>query len=90
VLGVFSEAAYVERSVMLVPGDRLVLYTDGVPEARSPSGEFYREARFETLLAANATGTARNLCEAALADVARFQGDEAHDDVTLLVISRSR
>lgn len=89
VLGVFTDQRFVERTVVLVPGDKLVLYTDGVPEARSASGEFYRAERFEELLATLAGRGVRELCDAAMGDVDKFQGGEAHDDVTLLVLGRT-
>ena len=89
VLGVFADAKFVEESVMVVPGDRLVFYTDGVPEARARSGEFYREPRFEALLAAQSGRGVRDMCEAAMADVQLFQDGDPHDDITLMALSRT-
>ena len=40
-----AEDAYGERSVRLAAGDRLYLYSDGVPEAMDPAGELFSDAR---------------------------------------------
>src|SRR5262249_24921304 len=45
VLGVFAEAAYQQTTISLDPGDRLLFYTDGITEARSPAGEEFGEER---------------------------------------------
>jgi len=42
VLGAFSEAVYEERTITLKPGDALLLYTDGVTEAKNPKDEEFR------------------------------------------------
>lgn len=43
ILGAFDAASYFESQMILGPGDRLILYSDGVTEARSPLGEFLNE-----------------------------------------------
>ena len=43
VLGVFPDAELRDTSLRLMPGEALVLYTDGVTEARSPDGDFFGE-----------------------------------------------
>jgi phosphoserine phosphatase RsbU/P len=89
VLGIIKDEQFAERTVMLVPGDRIVLYTDGVPEARAPGGAFFREDRFEDLLVAHSSRSPRGLCEDTLAEVLRYQNGDPHDDITLMVLSRS-
>jgi sigma-B regulation protein RsbU (phosphoserine phosphatase) len=49
-LGVFDDANITEQEARLAPGDALVLYTDGVIEARAPDGTFYGEKRLTSLL----------------------------------------
>lgn len=88
VLGVLDEATYAEHEERLAPGESLVLYTDGVTEARSPSGEFFGEARWESLLRAGAALDPRALCAAAVERLDAFQGEERYDDLTLLVLRR--
>src|SRR5918997_1023082 len=50
VLGVFPDAELRDTSLRLMPGEALVLYTDGVTEARSPDGDFFGEGRLRRLL----------------------------------------
>jgi serine phosphatase RsbU (regulator of sigma subunit) len=69
-------------------GDRVLLYTDGVTEIRSPEGEFYGEQRLTDLLAANlAAGlptpeTMRRLIRALL----EHQQGQLKDDATMLLV----
>ncbi|WP_030748480.1 PP2C family protein-serine/threonine phosphatase [Streptomyces griseus] len=70
-------------TVTLRPGDRLVLASDGVLEARDANGSFYPFAR---RLARLADAGTESLPEAIWADLARF-APEVRDDVTLLVLT---
>jgi sigma-B regulation protein RsbU (phosphoserine phosphatase) len=49
-VGIIPEAEFGQCSVTLAPGEILLLYTDGITEARSPTGEFYSKQRLVTLL----------------------------------------
>jgi len=73
----------------LSPGDRLVLFTDGVIEALSPDGEEFGEIRIVRALAD--TETAQQSLHAVLSAVGRHVESAApHDDLTLLVAQLSR
>ncbi len=87
-LGVFDEPLLEEAMVRLEPGDRLVLYTDGVTEARSPGGEFYDEPRLIDLLRGLDRGlSAEEIAAAIKDDVRRFAGtDDFEDDMTVVVL----
>ena len=50
VLGLMKEAPYEERSVVLTPGDVLVVYTDGITEAFAADGEQFGEERLKALI----------------------------------------
>ena len=89
VLGIVPSAAYQEYRLRLNPGDLLVLYSDGVTEATSPTEEEFGEERFAGLLCANrhrSAGEILNLVTQALA--AWAAGSHAADDVTLVVAKR--
>ena len=49
-LGVFDDANLTDQEIHLAPGDTLLLYTDGVTEARAPDGTFFGEERLASLL----------------------------------------
>ncbi len=53
VLGVFPDATYEQAHVQITPGDRIILFTDGVTEARTPADEEYGEERLIQAAIAN-------------------------------------
>jgi sigma-B regulation protein RsbU (phosphoserine phosphatase) len=87
VLGVFDGRNYELGSAQLLPGDRVVLFTDGVTEASNPSGEEFGEVRLLGLLEDHRTLSADELQAKILAVVAEFSGGRRQDDATLLVLS---
>jgi serine phosphatase RsbU (regulator of sigma subunit) len=72
----------------LEPGDRLVLYTDGITEARSPAGEFFGEQRLADFISAAAAAghpapeTVRRL----MRHVLGHQADQLQDDASIVVL----
>jgi Serine phosphatase RsbU, regulator of sigma subunit len=66
-------------------GDILVVYSDGVTEARNGSGEFFGEERLLAAVRANASLSAKRLAKAIAEAVRDFGGKEQDDDLTLLV-----
>lgn len=89
IVGMLEQQEYRNAEFTLNPGDTLLLYTDGFPEARSPAGEFYGLPRIKSFLQKNARNSSRELCEAAIRDIAQYQHDNLADDVTLLVLRRT-
>ena len=85
VLGVLPNAAYDQSHVLLAPGDRIVLFTDGLTEARNAAGEEFGELRLLDAAIKNRACSAPAL-QARLTDtVATFTGGRLHDDATLIV-----
>ena len=77
-----------EEEVTLQPGDRLVLYTDGLTDAFSPAGRAFGLERLKALLRAAAALPPDDLCDAVYAELAAHQGDnDQFDDMTLLVVA---
>ena len=90
-LGMFCDGRYATRQVRLNPGDTLILYTDGVSEARSPTNEEYGEMRLLGLLAERRELPPAELIGACLEDLNAFRsGQPLHDDLTMMAIQRSR
>jgi len=88
-LGVFEEVSWTQSSVQLAPGDTLVLYTDGVPEARDRQAEFFGEKRLLEVVQTNLGGSAQDIQSTLLAAVHQFMGDAPRlDDITLMVVVR--
>ncbi len=89
VLGVFPDQKFDLGSVQLAPGDRVILFTDGVTEANNPEGEEFGEARLLGLLEENRVCSAGELQGKILNAAAAFSGGHLRDDITLLVLAVS-
>ena len=87
VLGVFPRWNYEQNEIELATGDRLVLFTDGVTEARTSSGEEFGDERLIGLLVRNRHLRAEELQQKVMGAVANFSGGEFQDDATLIVMS---
>ena len=87
VLGVFPDAVYEQAHEPIAAGDRLVLFTDGVIEARNALDEEFGEERLLAALVANRTCSAPALEARLSAEVAAFTGGLLQDDATLIVVA---
>lgn len=82
-----ESATYESGTVTLEQGDLLAAFTDGLVEAENMRSEEYGQARFLTVLWANAAAPADAILRSILFDIDRFVGTAAqHDDVTLMVL----
>ncbi|HYM64393.1 MAG TPA: SpoIIE family protein phosphatase, partial [Gaiellaceae bacterium] len=84
-LGIDLEQAYLEQEVALAPGSALVLYTDGIIEARR-RGELYGESRLDASLERHAALPAQELAEQVVADTRTFSGGDLADDCAVVVL----
>jgi serine phosphatase RsbU (regulator of sigma subunit) len=83
----FDELHLSEEQTTLNPGDRLVLFTDGLVDLLSPEGRAFGLGRLKNTLNAHLHLTPDGLCAATFAELARFQADaEQYDDMTMLVV----
>jgi phosphoserine phosphatase RsbU/P len=87
VLGVFPEAAFEEDTLPLLPGDRLVLFTDGITEARNADGDEYEDERLVATLRRHRELPAAQLQQQLFDDVLAFTGGTLQDDATLIVLT---
>jgi serine phosphatase RsbU (regulator of sigma subunit) len=88
-LGVFPDPELTEVALRIGPGDSVLLYTDGVTEARAAGGELYGPARLRATLARSAGGGAQGIADDIIADVLAFQDGRPRDDVAVLVLQAS-
>jgi len=91
VLGRFRDARYEELSRPFLPGDTLVLYTDGVTETANRTAEMWGDERLRTTIAANGGDSANALASKIIAEVEHWRGVNGppEDDVTMIVVKRS-
>ncbi len=87
ILGSFSDAVFKERTTELRPGDLLLIYTDGLVEARSPEAEEFGTQRVEGQLRALADRPSEEIIAGLLHALREFVGfKDVGDDVTLVVL----
>lgn len=88
-LGIKADADYREGRTNLAPGDVLVIYSDGVTEAASPSGEEFGPTRLYEVVSRNVDSSAAGIRDRIESAVTKFsQGTQAADDITLVIVKR--
>ena len=88
-LGIRDQEEYATGACRLDPGETLLFYSDGVTEARSPSGEEFGDEKLEEFLKERKGMGAEDFVEALLAAVRDFCAPaKPQDDVTVVVMRR--
>jgi serine phosphatase RsbU (regulator of sigma subunit) len=87
VVGMFPDMDYEEATVELCPGDVLLAFTDGVPEAHNPEDEEFGEERLQQLLRQTAHLRADEISARISAEMKDWIRDaEQYDDLTFIVM----
>ncbi|HNY39615.1 MAG TPA: SpoIIE family protein phosphatase [Bryobacteraceae bacterium] len=88
-LGLVRSAAYPVGAGRLMPGDVMVIYSDGITETFDTNGAEYGEQRMLQLAVSQRDQPAGKILDALFADAERFaSGAPQHDDMTAIVIKR--
>jgi phosphoserine phosphatase RsbU/P len=88
-VGLFCAREFAVKTLTMAPGDVLVLYTDGVTEARNAADEEYGEERLKRLVASLAGAPPQEIVDACEADVTAFRaGVRRTDDLTIMAVRR--
>jgi phosphoserine phosphatase RsbU/P len=87
VLGVFPEAKYNQGRVDFAPGDRLILFTDGLIEARNSADEEFGADRLINIVIEHRRLAARDLQTLVLRATSQFCNGNFEDDATLVVVA---
>jgi serine phosphatase RsbU (regulator of sigma subunit)/pSer/pThr/pTyr-binding forkhead associated (FHA) protein len=88
VVGLFTEADYEEGSVTLAPGDMVVVFSDGVTEARNGQHVEFGDDRLIAAVSRHQGESPQALVAAVLDDLRAFCGDAVqYDDVTMLAVN---
>lgn len=91
VLGFMTDVTFTHRTLQLNPGDKLYLYTDGVPEAINSSDEMYGTDRMLQSLSAHSDNAGEDLLAHVREDVDAFVGDAPQfDDITMVLLEYGR
>ena len=86
ILGAFADVVFAEEQVQIPKGHVLVLYTDGVTEARH-DGTMFGETRLSEILVTIATADPHEAVETVFDDVMQFTSSELSDDLALLAVT---
>jgi serine phosphatase RsbU (regulator of sigma subunit) len=86
-VGLIEGAEFAVAEVVLSPGDKIVIYSDGVTEAQNTQGQFFGKKRLRMVVETNTGGTCAVIHDAIQEAVAGFtEGAPQSDDITVLVL----
>jgi sigma-B regulation protein RsbU (phosphoserine phosphatase) len=86
-VGMLEATPFETAHITLAPGDKLVIYSDGLTEAANKQGQFYDVDRLRLCLLEHAANDAHELHDVLVSSVDRFtDGTPSRDDITTLVI----
>ena len=88
-VGLMEAAEFGVAEQRLAPGDKVVIYTDGVTEAQNAAGEFFGKKRLREIVTAHAAASCQAVHDAIQEAVTEFtEGAPQSDDITLVVLEK--
>lgn len=88
-LGIMDPVDFTEDSITLEPGEKLILFSDGIPEARDYKGDFFGDEAFEKWLLDHSSLSPSQMMMNLLKTIETFaRGAPQSDDITLIIIER--
>ncbi len=88
-LGAFEDYAYDKNELLMLPGDIVVMFTDGVTEARNLVGASFGDENLKDLILRFQSMNSQQLLDKISEEVLAFSlGTDMHDDMTIIVIKR--
>jgi len=89
-LGIIPQASFIEQSIELRESEFLIIYSDGLTEARNEEGEFLGEDRLEKVILNISDKSSKEAGEHILNKIDQFKlKAKVHDDLTIAIIKRS-
>jgi sigma-B regulation protein RsbU (phosphoserine phosphatase) len=86
-LGKIEPIEFETKEFTLSPGEKIMMFTDGVTEATDQNGDMYEEPRLEAFLAKHADDDLNKLVRSLIVDVLKFMGKaDQSDDITVLSV----
>jgi sigma-B regulation protein RsbU (phosphoserine phosphatase) len=90
-LGINEDFKYKSEKILLEPGNSLVLYTDGIPEAINDQEEAFSDNRLKDFLEASSSKSCDSIVNSIVSEVEQFCGNASQsDDITALVLKHNR
>jgi len=89
IVGIMPSVPYEEETIPFLPGDMLVIFSDGITEAMNNTEEEFGEQRLIDFILQNRNATPEKLIDLIIKDVQQFSGKQTQmDDITLVIIKR--
>lgn len=89
-IGIMSSLEFVVQHARIAPGERLILFTDGITEAMNTAGEPFNDDRLHAVLREGADDDSQDLVNLVIQQVDAYaEGAPQADDMTLMVVSRT-
>jgi serine phosphatase RsbU (regulator of sigma subunit) len=86
-LGMFNNVAYEQKTIDVMPGDKIILYTDGVTDCRDSDGQMFGHERLVEMVKNNPDSNTYRLTHFIVEELGEFAGAAARqDDLTLLIL----
>jgi serine phosphatase RsbU (regulator of sigma subunit) len=90
-IGIENNSTWTTESIAINPGDILLLYTDGIPDAQDDQGHFFDDEAIIEITLANSDKFAHEIQSAIIEAVQDFAGNTPQfDDITLMVLMRNQ
>lgn len=86
IIGVKREIKLENHETAFTPGDKLFMFTDGIPEAANNSDEFYTHERLKTVIEKHGRLTGSEFLSILMRDVEKFTGERAPDDDRAFIV----
>ena len=87
-VGAIEEAVYRVETLVFEPGDSLVMYSDGIPDARDAQDQMFGRERFREMLVGSHSSPNETFKRVLAAVEAHLEGANQFDDITLMMVSR--
>lgn len=88
IFGVFANAQFFAETISLLSGDRILLYSDGVLDARSPDGVLYGEKNLGEAIGRLAQKPFAEFCPSLISELKQYDSGAQKDDITILLLKR--
>lgn len=86
-LGMFSSVTFEEKRMPVLPGDKIILYTDGVVDSRNDKGSMFGQDRLIQKVKENPSANSYRLTHFLVEEIEEFAGETPRqDDLTILII----
>jgi sigma-B regulation protein RsbU (phosphoserine phosphatase) len=90
-IGVDEDLTWERKTVEFSAGDKLVIYTDGITEAKNGNGDFYNEERLLSVIQEYSSDTAYDLQLKILKNVKEYAGNTPQaDDIALMILEKEK